>query len=260
MAEQIAIGDFQRVEMRVGVITAAEDFPKARKPSYRLTIDLGPTGVRRSVAALKTDYRLEDLPGRQVVCVVNFPPRRIAGFDSEVLVLAATHEDGALRLLSPAPAAELGSLITEPALEVQPGEVPRRVGARPLEGDALRLQPASHLRRPARPAAGRDPARREEDPVGVGEQAAGRGAADHAGAAAAQRHPRDLAVGGPLAPPDQGGDPRYPAVWGSTHTLAAVSRPSASSRPEASSRRVPATRSSSWTRSRVPGTRLRSRR
>jgi tRNA-binding protein len=112
MFDLIEFADFARVEMRVGRVTAAEDFPKARKPSYRLTIDLGHHGVRRSVAALKTDYRLDELPGRQVVCVVNFPPRRIAGFDSEVLVLAATEDDGALRLLSPDPAAELGSLIT----------------------------------------------------------------------------------------------------------------------------------------------------
>src|SRR5579859_6953176 len=111
MAERIEIGDFVKVEMRVGVVTAAEDFPKARKPSYRLLIDFGPLGTRRSVAALKTDYRLEELPGRQVVCVFNFPPRRIAGFDSEVLVLAATEADGTLRLLRPDPHAELGSLI-----------------------------------------------------------------------------------------------------------------------------------------------------
>ena len=112
MAGLISIDDFQKVEMRVGVIATAEDFPKARRPSYRLTIDFGALGVRRSVAALKTDYRLDELPGRQVVCVFNFPPRRIAGFDSEVLVLAATEADGSLRLLSPGPAAELGSLIT----------------------------------------------------------------------------------------------------------------------------------------------------
>ncbi len=111
-SRQIELQDFQRVEMRVGRVTAAADFPKARKPSYRLTIDFGALGIRRSIAALKTDYALEDLPGRQVVCVFNFPPRRIAGFDSEVLVLAATEDDGALRLLAPDPEAELGSLIT----------------------------------------------------------------------------------------------------------------------------------------------------
>ena len=108
----IEFPDFQKVDMRVGRIAAAEDFPKARKASYLLTIDFGPLGTRRSVAALKTDYRLEELAGRQVVCVFNFPPRRIAGFDSEVLILAATEADGALRLLTPDPDAELGSYVS----------------------------------------------------------------------------------------------------------------------------------------------------
>jgi tRNA-binding protein len=108
----ITVEDFLRVDMRVGLIVQAEDFPKARKPSYRLTIDLGPLALHRSVAALKTDYRLDELPGRQVVCVVNLHPRRIAGFDSEVLVLAATEQDGRLRLLAPDPTAAPGSPIT----------------------------------------------------------------------------------------------------------------------------------------------------
>ena len=112
MADLIEFEDFQKVDMRVGRIAAVEDFPKARKPSYLLTIDFGPLGARRSVAALKTDYRLDELPGRQVVCVFNFPPRRIAGFDSEVLVLAATEAGGALRLLAPDPTAELGSYVS----------------------------------------------------------------------------------------------------------------------------------------------------
>jgi len=112
MADQITFADFQRVEMRVGEVIAADEFPKARKASYLLTIDFGPLGLRRSVAALKADYRREDLPGRQVVCVFNFPPRRIAGFDSEVLVLAATEEDGTLRLVSPSPDARPGSFIS----------------------------------------------------------------------------------------------------------------------------------------------------
>ena len=112
MPDLIEFADFQKVDMRVGRVAAAEEFPKARKPSYLLTIDFGPLGMRRSVAALKTDYRLDDLPGRQVVCVFNFPPRRIAGFDSEVLVLAATEADGALRLLAPDPTAEPGSYVS----------------------------------------------------------------------------------------------------------------------------------------------------
>jgi tRNA-binding protein len=112
MAAIIDIDDFQKVDLRVGVVVEVEDFPKARKPSYRLTIDFGPLGIRRSVAALKTDYRADEVQGRQVVCVFNFPPRRIAGFASEVLVLAATEADGALRLLSPGPAAEVGSFVS----------------------------------------------------------------------------------------------------------------------------------------------------
>ena len=106
------IEDFLKLDLRVGRVVSAEDHPKARKPSYRLEIDFGPLGTRRSVAALKTDYRLDELPGRQVVCVFNFPPRRIAGVDSEVLVLAATEEDGTLRLLRPDPDAELGSCVS----------------------------------------------------------------------------------------------------------------------------------------------------
>jgi tRNA-binding protein len=112
MTELIEFADFQKIDLRIGRIAAVEDFPKARKPSYLLTIDFGPLGTRRSVAALKTEYRLDELPGRQVVCVFNFPARRIAGFDSEVLVLAATEADGALRLLAPDPAAELGSYVS----------------------------------------------------------------------------------------------------------------------------------------------------
>ena len=106
------IEDFLKLDLRVGRVLAVEEFPKARKPSYRLTIDFGPLGIRHSVAALKPEYRLDEVRGRQVVCVFNFVPRRIAGFDSEVLVLAATEADGALRLLSPGPEAELGSYIS----------------------------------------------------------------------------------------------------------------------------------------------------
>ncbi len=106
------IDDFERVEMRVGVIVEVAELPEARKPSYRLTIDFGSLGTRESVAALKTDYTRDELVDRQVVCVFNLPPRRVAGVKSEVLVLAATEEDGSLRLLGPEPPAELGSRIT----------------------------------------------------------------------------------------------------------------------------------------------------
>jgi tRNA-binding protein len=98
--------------MRVGRIVDVRDLPEARKPSFRLKIDFGSLGTRESVAAAKTDYTAEDLMHRQVVCVFNLPPRRVAGIQSEVLVLAATHADGTLRLLIPDPEAELGSHIT----------------------------------------------------------------------------------------------------------------------------------------------------
>ena len=106
------IEDFQALDMRVGRIVDVRDLPDARKPSFRLKIDFGSLGTRESVAAAKTDYTAEDLMHRQVVCVFNLPPRRVAGVQSEVLVLAATHADGTLRLLIPDPEAELGSHIT----------------------------------------------------------------------------------------------------------------------------------------------------
>ena len=95
------IEDFERIDMRVGRIVAVEAFPEARKPSYKLTIDFGPLGERRSSAGLAPYYTPEELVGRQVVAVVNFPPRRVAGFASEVLVLGAMQEDGRVILLQP---------------------------------------------------------------------------------------------------------------------------------------------------------------
>jgi tRNA-binding protein len=107
------IEDWERLDMRVGRILEVTELPQARKPSYRLTIDFGPLGTRQSVAAARTDYPTgRELVGRQVVCVFNLPPRRIAGVSSEVLVLAATEADGTLRLLQPDREAELGSRIT----------------------------------------------------------------------------------------------------------------------------------------------------
>ena len=108
---RITVADFERVEMRVGRIVQVEDFPKARKPSYRLLIDFGPYGTRRSSAAVRPFYTREELLGRQVVAVSNFPPRRIADFESEVLVLGAVEHGGRIVLLRPDAEAELGARI-----------------------------------------------------------------------------------------------------------------------------------------------------
>jgi tRNA-binding protein len=101
----IEFDDFARVEMRVGTILATEPFPEARRPAYRLRIDFGPdVGERDSSAQLTVTYPdPAALIGRQVVAVLNFPPRRIAGFASEVLVLGAMGTDGDVFLIAPEP-------------------------------------------------------------------------------------------------------------------------------------------------------------
>jgi tRNA-binding protein len=102
--------DVARIDMRVGRIVEALPVPEARKPSYRLRIDFGPElGERASSAQLTTTYPDPGaLVGRQVVAVMNFPPRRIAGFASEVLVLGAMGDDGGVYLLAPEPACAEG--------------------------------------------------------------------------------------------------------------------------------------------------------
>ena len=101
MAE-ISWEDFEKVDVRVGEVVQAGPFPGARKPSIKLTVDFGPQiGTRRTSAQLTAHYEPESLVGRQVVAVVNFPPKRIAGFKSEVLVLGVPDEGGEVVLLSP---------------------------------------------------------------------------------------------------------------------------------------------------------------
>jgi tRNA-binding protein len=106
----IGYSDFEKVEMRVGRIVRAEPFPEARKPAYRLWIDFGELGIRRSSAQITVHYRPEELVGRQVVAVTNFPPRQIASFLSEVLVLGVP-KDGEVVLLEPEREVPLGGRV-----------------------------------------------------------------------------------------------------------------------------------------------------
>lgn len=107
----IEYDDFAKVDMRVGRIVAVEDFPEARKPAWKLTIDFGDgIGVKRSSAQI-TNYAREELEGRRVVAVVNFPPRQIGPVRSEVLVLGASDEQGRIILLAPDTDVPLGARI-----------------------------------------------------------------------------------------------------------------------------------------------------
>ena len=98
---QITWPDFEKIEIRTGTILQADEFPKARKPAFRLTIDFGDEGIKRSSAQITHHYSTANLVGQQVVAVVNFPPKQIAGFISECLVLGVYDENGEVVLLQP---------------------------------------------------------------------------------------------------------------------------------------------------------------
>jgi tRNA-binding protein len=100
--ETINWPDFEKIEIRAGTILEANDFPKARNPSYQLTIDFGPElGIKKSSAQITSLYNKEDLVGKQIVAVVNFPPKQIANFMSECLVLGVVGDNKEIVLLQP---------------------------------------------------------------------------------------------------------------------------------------------------------------
>jgi len=102
MSETIAFDDFLKVDIRVGTILEVNDFPKAKKPAYQLTIDFGALGIKKSSAQITDLYSKEELVHRQVSAIVNFKPRQIANFLSEVLVLGVYNTDGDVVLLKSA--------------------------------------------------------------------------------------------------------------------------------------------------------------
>jgi tRNA-binding protein len=101
MSEPTSFAEFKKIEIRAGQVIRAEPFPKARKASFKLWIDFGPHGIKKSSAQITKLYNPDELAGRQVLAVTNFPPRQVAGFISEVLVLGAVLDNGEVVLIQP---------------------------------------------------------------------------------------------------------------------------------------------------------------
>ena len=99
--ESINYKDFEKLELRVGTILEVSDFPEAKKPAYKLLIDFGPLGTKKSSAQITVHYTKEELVGRQVICVVNFPPKQIGPFISECLTTGFADEQGNVVLAQP---------------------------------------------------------------------------------------------------------------------------------------------------------------
>jgi tRNA-binding protein len=109
LSGQITFDDFERVDIRIGTIIGVEPFPEARKPAFKLKIDFGPTlGIKKSSAQITKHYTMEALLGRQVAAVVNFPPRQIGPFMSEVLTLGFPDDAGGVVLIGPSMAVPNG--------------------------------------------------------------------------------------------------------------------------------------------------------
>ncbi|MCL5006860.1 MAG: tRNA-binding protein [Patescibacteria group bacterium] len=108
----ISFDDFAKVDVRVGRIVKVDDFPEARRAAYKLTIDFGPLGVKKSSARLTANYSKENLLNKQVACVVNFPPKQVGPFNSEVLVLGFTDENNEAVLVIPTKEVPLGNKLS----------------------------------------------------------------------------------------------------------------------------------------------------
>ena len=109
MSVQITFDDFEKVDIRVGTIMSVEPFPEARKPAFKLRIDFGSAiGIRKSSAQITKHYTIEQLMGRQVAAVINFPPRQIGPFMSEVLTLGFPDSEGGVMLIGPSMAVPNG--------------------------------------------------------------------------------------------------------------------------------------------------------